>query len=1349
MGRMPLRVLLLIWLLAGWTGRAVAENRIDVPPTLTPWRDWALHGAGEKVCPPVGNVADARICVFPTSLALALDATGAGLSLTVRLFSEGAVPLPSGKGAFVSRMTADGRPVAVADRDGTPVVWLSAGEHVLEGRLDWTAAPESLSLPPQIGIVRLTRNGAVVPVALTPGGELRLGGEASAKPVERSEQVRVFRLVTDGVPVTVTTRFRLEVSGLARTIRLAGAVPAGTLPLRVTSPVVAALGSDGSLSLDAGPGRYTVDVVARYPGRVEAVGPAVCPYGREIWSFAAALAVRQTRPEGMAAIDPETADVPGDWRGYPAFLAETGARLTLGELGRGAPVGHDALTLARELWLDFSGRGMTSRDTITGENRTAWTLALLPPGELGRVGLSGRDQPVVLLGKEKRAGVELRRSRLRLVAEARYPEAGAALPASGYDREFDRVSATLNLPPGWRLLAAAGPDTVRGGMLSGWTLLDLFLVFLVAVATAALAGRWTGLALGLVLLLTWHEPGAPTLAWLYVLAGLGLLRVTGEGGRLAGSRLAGRWAGILCGLALLGLAIEAVPFGIGQLRLAVAPQIDEPHPSPAAGAPGAVNARLMAMAPAPLPASAKSAVKSSGTADGAAEERLEVDPDAVIQTGPGLPAWHFEAATLEWKGPVAPGQRLRLFLLPPLAVSGLGLVRVGLLGLVLWLLGRKVRGWRRGPGQAAVAGLAVLLALWPSPARADGYPSAELLEELQSRLTAAPACLPHCLGSSGLELSVGDGLLRLVSTVDTAARAALPLPVVSGNWRPATVLLDGVPATALIRRDGGLMVLAEPGRHVVSQEGPVPAAVTFTIELPLPPGHVRLTTPGYRTQRLVAREGRAEVLECTRTEEVAGAASSLIATTLPAFFEVHRTMDFGLSWAVTTEVVRRSPATDAAMAAVPLLPGEQPDAAGVTAKDGRAMVSFPPGTERVSWRSRLPAVSRLELVAPPAADALAETWSFTAAAFYDLTFQGIPPAERLGKNGVWRPRFVPWPGERLRVDVSRPPAAPGALCTLERARLTCRQGGQTRDVTLVMGFRAAKGGRQAVGLPKDAAVKSLTVAGRETLPTGGPDEVGFTLPPGATEVVVRFREKTPLGFFTRTPAVRLGLPAVNVESRLELPADRWILATHGETPLGPAVLFWGWLAAVVVVALALSHTRLTPLSRRQWLLYGLGLVQATPGRALLAVAWLLGLGWRRRLSGGQGRLLFNCGQILLVLLTLAGLAALYVTLQSGLLGLPRTQVGGGGSTATALVWTFDRVAGAVPVSWVMSTPLFVFRLLMLAWAVWLACALIAWLRWGFDSLTEGGAWRSFRVRLPLPGRTGTRPDAGASADKKP
>jgi len=1334
------RIIVLAWLLTvlpfGWV-RPVAAETGDVPSSLAPWSGWVLHDAGENVCPPRGDASDVRRCIFPTSLRLDLDDTGAGLRLRVRLYKEGAVSLPAGRDTSVARMTADGRPVAVADRDGTPVVWLPAGDHVLEGRLAWRQGPPTLRLSPETGVIRLTRDGAAVPVTLSPDGELRLEGAATAKPADNTENVRVFRLVRDGVPVTVTTRFRLEVSGLARTIRLAGAVPAGTLPLSVTAPVAATLGPDGSLSLDAGPGRYDVDVVARYPGRVTAVGPAVCPYGREIWSFAADEAVRQTRPEGLPAIDPQTADVPDAWRRYPAFLASPDATLAVAALGRGAPVGRDALRLSREFWLDFSGQGLTCRDTITGENRTAWRLAMLPPGRLGRVTLAGRDQPVVLWGVRKLAGVELRSSRLHLTAESRYPRAEAALPAAGYDREFDHVAATLHLPPGWRLFAATGPDRVWGGMFSGWSLLDVFLVVLVALAAAALAGRRAGLALGLLLFLSWHEPQAPTWTWVFALAGLGLLRLTGPGGRLAGSPLARRWAGILCGLALLALAVEAVPFVVGQLRQAVAPQIDRPETAVVRLAAQRENAAVPPMALAPKAAPARAAGRRADAAlakDARAAERLEFDPDAVIQTGPGLPTWHWRRVLLEWRGPVAPGERLRLYMLPPLAVSGLAVLRVALLGLVLWLFGRIFGRGRGTAGPAVAAGLAVLLACWPVPVRADGYPSAELLQELGARLTAPPVCLPHCLGNADVELTVDGGRLRLVATVDAAARTVAPLPTVSGNWQPETVLLDGAPAPALGRRDGVLTLVAEPGRHIVSQEGPAPAAVSFTVALPLAPGQVRVTAPGYRTRRLAGKNGRDAGVECTRAAPAAAPATPAVVRQVPAFFAVRRNVSFGLTWEVATEVVRRSPDGEAALASVPLLPGEKPDAPGVVVTDGRAQVSFLPGSTRVSWRSRLPAAPRLTLHAPPADAGVVETWQFTAAPFYDLAFQGLAPTKRLGADGAWQPRFSPWPGEQLVVDVRRPQAAPGAVRTLEQATLTCRQGGTMRDVTLAMRFRTAKGGRQSVGLPAKATVTSLVVAGRETLPTGGPHAVDFTLPPGLTEVEVRFREPTPLGFLTRTPAVDLRLPAVNVTTRLELPADRWLLFTHGATPLGPAVLFWGWLAVVVVAALALSHLRLTPLSRRQWLLYCLGLVQATPGRAILAVAWLVGLGWRRRRAGGTGRVAFNLLQVALVLLILGGLLALYDTLETGLLGLPRVQVVGDGSTATTLVWTFDRVAGAVPSSWVVSAPLFIFRALMLAWAVWLAWSLIGWLRWGIDCLTEGGAWRPFRLRLSLPGR---------------
>ena len=38
-------------------------------------------------------------------------------------------------------------------------------------------------------------------------------------------------------------------------------------------------------------------------------------------------------------------------------------------------------------------------------------------------------------------------------------------------------------------------------------------------------------------------------------------------------------------------------------------------------------------------------------------------------------------------------------------------------------------------------------------------------------------------------------------------------------------------------------------------------------------------------------------------------------------------------------------------------------------------------------------------------------------------------------------------------------------------------------------------------------------------------------------------------------------------------------------------------------------------------------------------------------------------------------------------------------------------------------PLLVYRAAMLAWALWLALALLRWLRWGWGCFTAGGGWR--------------------------
>jgi hypothetical protein len=55
---------------------------------------------------------------------------------------------------------------------------------------------------------------------------------------------------------------------------------------------------------------------------------------------------------------------------------------------------------------------------------------------------------------------------------------------------------------------------------------------------------------------------------------------------------------------------------------------------------------------------------------------LASDPDALIQTGPGLPEWQWRSVQLRWNGPVDRTQQIRLWLISPAMNLALGLIRV-------------------------------------------------------------------------------------------------------------------------------------------------------------------------------------------------------------------------------------------------------------------------------------------------------------------------------------------------------------------------------------------------------------------------------------------------------------------------------------------------------------------------------------------------------------------------------------------------------------------------------------------------------------------------------------------------
>ncbi|WP_243361084.1 hypothetical protein [Fundidesulfovibrio terrae] len=1326
-------------LLALFAAPCLAQDRPWLPDDLKPWEGWVLYGLEQSQCPPLATDPAQRRCLFPTRLALSVDSDGASFSMTWRVFAESTVPLPAAPGLWPAQVKADGRGVAVVDQSGVPGVRLTPGEHVLTGVLPWKRRPQSLAVSPLTGVVELKIDG--VPVALPKldaGGSLDISGREERAAPEDSVQTKVFRLVRDGVPLTVTTLARLDVSGRARTVVLDGLLPPGTEPMSVSAPVPVGFGPGGRVLVQAGAGRYDIEISGRYREQAQALGPVRTPFGREVWAFAADPGLRDVQPKGMASVDPQTTDLPDAWKKFPAFLAEEGTTLSLDVIRRGEarPKG-DELGVKRILWLDFDGKGITARDILTGTVRRGWSLAMTPPGELGRATLAGKDLPVVLLDKELR-GIEIRDSAVNLTAESRYPDAQADLPASGWRAGASSLAVDVRLPPGWRLAHVEGPASASQTWVSRWDLLNIFLTLLMVAGAWKLRGVAAALVLLAYLVLAQHEPGAPIELWLVLLAGLGVMKALERPGAPDSWRKALRLASLFSAAAAVSLILAALPFLIGQIRSGVYPQLEDLHsglfqdmstpaqepaqpqavPSPAA----TTLAREKARKDAPQ-------LLSKGVASS-----LEQDPKSLVQTGPGIPAWAWRSVSLRWNGPVEPSQTLRMILVGPPLFSILCFIRVVLFLGALVLLARK--SWHP-PGKAATgAAAAVALVLaFAGPSLAGpatgAVPPKEVLDELRARLTAPAECFPACAGVSSLAVSLDAKSLRLTLATGAAARLVLPLPVVSDGWRPQSVSVDGKPAPVLAS-EGGLGVLLEPGAHAVVVTGAAPPGVSFSIGAAFAPRSVSVDAPGFSVLG-VGPDGTFEGgLRFSRREDPGQGGKPLVTAVIPTFLAVDRVLELGLEWSAVTTVRRLSRSGEPVVVQVPLLPGESVLDQDVRVEDGKAVVSLAAGQSQTSWRSRLEIAPELELTAPWGT-AWVETWRLTASPVWDCSLSGIPVSASLDEAGRWSPLWRPWPGEKAVIAVSRPAPAPGESLTIDSATLRLIPGERVDAAALDVRLRSALGGRHVFKVPLTAEITGVAVGGKPAPWSGGnPGEIGLALPPGRQDIHLGWKQPRPSLGEVETPEVDLGHPAVNASVSVEMPRDRWILRVHGDTPMAPAVLIWGAVMAVAVAAVGLGFLPGTPLRRRQWFLLGLGLTQVDMGASLGAVLWLIALGLRRRHSA-SGRVAFNAVQVCLVILTLAGLSCLFEAIRTGLLGMPSMKIAGNGSTDSMLRWYFDRVGAVLPSTQVWSVSLWWYRGVMLAWSLWMALSLIKWLRWGWDSFTDGGAWRKAERK---PGKRG-------------
>ena len=272
-------------------------------------------------------------------------------------------------------------------------------------------------------------------------------------------------------------------------------------------------------------------------------------------------------------------------------------------------------------------------------------------------------------------------------------------------------------------------------------------------------------------------------------------------------------------------------------------------------------------------------------------------------------------------------------------------------------------------------------------------------------------------------------------------------------------------------------------------------------------------------------------------------------------------------------------------------------------------------------------------------------------------------------------------------------------------------------------MRSTQGGEHAITLPPNAEVLGVSKNGQPLNLRAREGKLSLPLTPGAQTFQLRLRESREMGTSTPVPQFGLGAAAANVNLTLTLPSDRWVLAAFGPA-VGPAVLYWGELVVMILVAWGLTRLRRTPLRLHHWLLLGFGFSTFSWLALLPVVAWLFALDARERWTTVRHEGVFNLAQIGIAILTLVALVCLIGSIPRGLLGNPDMHITGVGSSRFELHWFADQIVDTTPGATVLSLPLWAYKLAMLAWAVWLANALIGWLRWGFRAWSAGGYWRN-------------------------
>jgi hypothetical protein len=1295
----------------------IAASEDWIPDVLVPWKNWVLFDEKKYDCPYVLNNEQQSYCAWPGVLQLYVTAQGANFTQTWQVFNESWVELPGDRQLWPQQVTVNGNSAVVLNENNIPRILLKTGVYQIAGKFNWQQEPSSIALSSLSRLVELRQDNQVIDFpTIDEAGRLWLHNTQNTQTASNQDNLtmRVFRQISDTVPMMVDTQIQLEVSGKAREITIGPALLANQIPAAIESAIPAKLDQTGLLTLQAQPGTWNIILRSHATQEINQIErPVLSSHSLwpqdELWAFRAAPELRTVKLQGIPPIDPTQTLLPKKWQNLPAFRVMPDQKLNLVLEQRGQANQQNQLTLHREAWLDFSGKGYTIVDNLSGIMQIDWRVEQLPPLKLGRVEIADEMQLLTQLLPSTGVGVEVRDRNLNLTAVSRQDDKIRSLPSNGWNVNLDTSDTQINLPPGWRILGIIGADNTEGTWWDSWTVWDAFIVFLISIAIGKLGGLNKGILSFITLVLMHDEPAAPYFVWLNIIFAISLLRFFTAGKMYKVAQFY-KLSSFAC------LFLIAIPFALQQIQTALYPQTEVIRSA-------AVEPTMMVRNRAEIQPMMMAMPAKMAMPENKMPQKEKAIIPGIVQTGPAIPLWHWNVVRFSNAALTVEQSSIKLFYIEPMMNRILNMLRVVLLfllGLRLWGLDFSAIRWQRASSMMILFVIGIFFIVMPPNVMASDIPSPGLLNTLKERLLKPALCTPNCATISDLNIAIDKEKLTLHLQIQVGANIAVPIPG-DNTWLPQEIYLDGKPAVAIAPTQQQLLLAVTAGSHELIMTGALPNRDSVTIVTPLVPQHITVQNlENWQLTNVIANLLQGNGLQLIHTATTGKAtAENEVSAEIPPYVQVRRNINFDKKITIETIVKRVAPERGVITMAIPLLPNERVIEEGFSISDNKVNATIPADQNEITWHSSLPDNMTDFTLQAPNSTQFTEVWQFSISPLWHLNTSGFPAVINHFQP-TWLPTWFPWPGEKLKIQLAMPTAAPGSTLTVTSVKIHNEVGQRETQSTLNLRLRSSLGGQHTIIIPKDANVTEI-LANQLPMPINQMDQkVILSILPGEQVFQIRWRQPTINLTEMKTSWVDVGAPASNTLMSMTFPENRWVIATGG-AQLGPSVMVWSLLIGMLILGYGLWRYTDIPLKLHDWVLLALGVSTALPISLLLLITWFAVMLRRPNWNTASSRKLMFINTCL-VLFTVIVFATLISNLGYGLLAEPKMWIQSFDPSLinyveaqySPFVWYVDHTLSELKQGWVLSLPLWLYRAMMLAWSLWFAFAIVRWLRWGWE-----------------------------------